>query len=52
VEDHNKDISEFEKEAKKAKDPDVKAFAEQTLPTLKHHLMMANRLNAAEKKSP
>jgi putative membrane protein len=52
VEDHKKDISEFEKETKKAKDPDVKAYAQKTLPTLKHHLMMANRLNAAEKKSP
>jgi putative membrane protein len=52
VEDHKKDISEFEKETKNAKDADVKAFAEKTLPTLKHHLMMANRLNTAEKKSP
>ena len=52
VEDHKKDVSEFEKQTKKAKDPDVKAFAEETLPTLKHHLMMANRLNAAAKKSP
>jgi putative membrane protein len=52
VKDHTTDISEFEKEVKKAKDPDVKAYAEQTLPTLRHHLMLANRLNAAEKKSP
>jgi len=52
VKDHEKDISEFEKQAKKANDPDVKAFAQKTLPTLKHHLMMANRLHDAEKKSP
>ncbi len=52
VKDHTTDISEFEKAVKKAKDPDVKAYAEQTLPTLRHHLMMANRLSAAEKKSP
>jgi putative membrane protein len=52
VKDHKEDISEFEKEVKKAKDPDVKAYAEQTLTTLRHHLMLADRLNSAEKKSP
>jgi putative membrane protein len=52
VKDHVTDISEFEKEASKGQDPDVKAFAEQTLPTLRHHLMLANRLSSAEKKSP
>ncbi|MBS0419438.1 MAG: DUF4142 domain-containing protein [Proteobacteria bacterium] len=51
VEDHMADISDFEKELKKAQDADVKAFAEQTLPTLRHHLMLAKRLSAAEKKS-
>jgi putative membrane protein len=51
VKDHTTDISEFEKALKKAKDPDVKAYAEQTLPTLRHHLMMANQLNSSEKKS-
>jgi putative membrane protein len=53
VKDHVTDISEFEKEvAKKGADADVKAYAEQTLPTLRHHLMLANRLSGAEKKSP
>ena len=52
VKDHVDDISAFEKEASKGKDPDVKAFAEQTLPTLRHHLMLANRLSGAEQKSP
>ncbi len=52
VKDHVTDISDFEKEAKKGEDADVKAYAEQTLPTLRHHLMLANRLSAAEKKSP
>jgi putative membrane protein len=52
VKDHLTDIGDFEREVKKAQDPDVKAFAEQTLPTLRHHLMMANQLSAAEKKSP
>jgi putative membrane protein len=52
VKDHTTDISEFEKALKKAKDPDVKAYAEQTLPTLRHHLMMANQLSSDAKKSP
>jgi putative membrane protein len=52
VKDHTTDISEFEKAFKKANDPDVKAYAQQTLPTLRHHLMLANRLSSAEKKSP
>jgi putative membrane protein len=52
VKDHVTDISDFENEAKKGDDPDVKGFAAETLPTLRHHLMMANQLSAAEKKSP
>jgi putative membrane protein len=53
VKDHKTDISDFEKEAnKKGADPDVKAYAEQTLTTLRHHLMLANRLSADQKKSP
>jgi len=52
VKDHVSDISDFEKEAKKGTDADLKAYAQQTLPTLRHHLMLANRLSAAEKKSP
>jgi putative membrane protein len=50
--DHVKDISDFEKEAKKGQDADVKAFAEQTLPTLRNHLMLANRLSSDASKSP
>ena len=41
VKDHKKDVKEFQKEAKKAKDPDVKSFAAQTAPTLEEHLKMA-----------
>jgi putative membrane protein len=46
VKDHVEDISEFEKEVKKGQDPEVKSFAENTLPTLRHHLMLANRLGS------
>ena len=38
IEDHKADIKEFQKEATEGKDPEVKAFAVATLPTLKMHL--------------
>ena len=41
VADHRKDIAEFEREANNGKDPDVKAWAAKTLPTLQNHLKMA-----------
>lgn len=40
VKDHEKDISEFETEAKSGMDPDLKSFASKNLPTLKDHLKM------------
>jgi putative membrane protein len=49
VEDHRKDIKLFEKTAKGAKDPDVKAFAAKTLPTLQQHLQRAEELDKAMK---
>jgi putative membrane protein len=39
--DHQKDVSEFKREAMGAQDPDVKAFASKTLPTLQDHLKLA-----------
>jgi len=47
VEDHQKDIAEFEQEAASGKDPAVKAFAEKYLPVLKHHLQMAHAINTS-----
>lgn len=41
VKEHKKDVKEFEKQAKHAKDPELKAFAEKTLPTLHDHLQLA-----------
>ena len=38
IDDHKADIKEFQKEASEGKDPEVKAFAVATLPTLKMHL--------------
>ena len=47
VEDHQKDIAEFEQEAASGKDPAMKAFAEKYLPVLKHHLQMAHAINTS-----
>ena len=52
VSDHKKDVKEFEKEAKKAKDADLKNFAESTLPTLEEHLNLAKSAEAAAKNEP
>lgn len=45
VSDHKKDIALFEKEANAGKDPQVKAFASKTLPTLRDHLQMAQSIH-------
>ena len=42
--DHKKDVSLFRSESKSAKDPDVKQFASETLPTLEQHLQMAQSI--------
>jgi len=41
VTDHQKDVAEFQMEASSGSDPDIKAFAAKTLPTLQEHLKMA-----------
>jgi putative membrane protein len=41
VKDHNKDIADFEAEAKNGDDPDLKNWASKTLPVLQEHLKMA-----------
>jgi putative membrane protein len=41
VEDHEKDVKEFQDESKNAKDADLKAWVTKTLPTLEEHLRMA-----------
>jgi putative membrane protein len=41
VEDHEKDVAEFDKASTSAADTDLKAWAGKTLPTLKEHLEQA-----------
>lgn len=58
--DHRMDVHEFEHEAKHGKNPQLKQFAETTLPTLKEHLSLAESelpgssrtASAAGKKEP
>jgi putative membrane protein len=47
IKDHKKDIKQFEKAARDAENPEVKAFAERTLPTLREHLRMAQNAGRA-----
>jgi putative membrane protein len=48
VKDHKEAVSLFEGEAKHGKDPELRAFAEQTLPTIRHHYDMAKTLAAGQ----
>jgi len=45
VDDHKKDVKAFDDATKSVKDTDVKAFAVKTLPTLKMHLDMINKIH-------
>ena len=49
VKDHKKDIKEFQKAAKEATDPDVRAFAAKTLPILEAHMSMARDMEKLAK---
>jgi putative membrane protein len=45
--DHRKDVNAFRTESQSGKDPDVKAWAAKTLPTLEEHLKQAQDTNKA-----
>ena len=47
VSDHVKDVNEFKMESKSGKDPEVKAWATKTLPTLEEHLALARSTSGA-----
>jgi putative membrane protein len=46
VADHNKDVAQFQRESKAAKDPDLKAWVTKTLPTLQDHQKSAKDISA------
>ena len=46
VEDHEKDVAAFKEQAESASDPELKAFAAKTLPTLQKHLEMIKGIQA------
>jgi len=47
VRDHDKDVKEFQREAQKAHDADVKAWAAKTLPVLQEHQQEAKQVAAS-----
>jgi putative membrane protein len=49
VQSHEKGVALFTTANKEAKDPNLKAFAAKTLPTLQQHLDMAKKLHAGGK---
>jgi putative membrane protein len=49
VTDHRKAVSDFKKAADSVKDPDLKAWAAKTLPTLEEHYKMAQALHDSMK---
>ena len=49
VKDHRTDLKDFQTAAKDLTDPDLKAFAEKTIPILEKHLRMAQDIDASVK---
>jgi putative membrane protein len=47
IEDHKEDIKEFQKEVSEGKDPQARAFASATLPTLQMHLQKIQSIAAS-----
>jgi len=50
VKDHKKDVKEFKDAAEDLKDPELKAFAQKTTPTLEEHLRLAEEMDNTVKK--
>jgi putative membrane protein len=45
IKDHKTDIKKFEKASKEVKDPQLKAWVDKTLPHLREHLAMAEKIH-------
>ena len=50
VKNHKKDVKDFKNAAQNLKDPDLKAFAQNTVPTLEEHLRLAREMENTIKK--
>jgi putative membrane protein len=48
LKDHKEDVAAFQRESRSAKDPDIKSFAAQTLPTLQEHLKQVQGLSSGK----
>ena len=48
LDDHRKDVAAFRARSRSAKDPDVRSFAAETLPTLEEHLELAQAIAPAK----
>jgi putative membrane protein len=48
VKDHQQDIQYVQREQDRLQDPQLKSFAQQTMPVLQQHLQIAQQLNASE----
>jgi putative membrane protein len=46
VQDHRKDVKLFQREAQSGKDPELRSFAQQTLPILQEHLQMVQQIQS------
>ena len=46
VQDHEKDVAAFRSQSQQGSDPDVKAWAAKTLPTLEEHLKLIRQIEA------
>lgn len=49
IKEHEKTVKLFEDEAKNGSNPELKAYAEKHLPTIRHHLDMANQMKESVK---
>jgi putative membrane protein len=52
VRDHEKVVAAFEKQSTSGSDPELKAFAAKTLPTLRTHLQMAKQIQSRAGAAP
>jgi putative membrane protein len=50
VKEHQADVKDFQEAAKDLNDPELRAFAQKTLPTLEEHLRLARDVEAQTKK--